>query len=209
MPLVNPNRNVATLLVLSPLLAISDSAINALGFGLVAVLVTVVASIPTSITLNRYNEYGRIAVIVLTVAGVVTSALLLVHAWFYDLYRAIGMYVPLLIGGGLLLSRNAVHAQYTHWTKFVLIGIQSGLWFMAALVLLGAAREAIGRGSLFVGIDSLPGAPPSWLQLTIFSPDLGFVLAILPPGAFIAMGLLFALRNMLVRDKSRRWNHAT
>jgi electron transport complex protein RnfE len=195
MPLPSPNRNIATLLALSPLLAVSDSVINALGFGLVALLVTVIASIPTSINLNRYNEYGRIAVIVMTVAAVVTSAMLLAHAWFYELYRAIGAYLPLLVGGGLLLSRGAVHAQHTNWLVFALIGVRSGLWFLLALLILGAARELIGHGSLLVGVSNLPGSPPAWLEQTIFHADLGFVLAILPPGAFIAIGLLFAMRN--------------
>jgi len=195
MPLPSPNRNAATLLALSPLLAVSDSVINALGFGLVALLVTVVASIPTSINLNRYNEYGRIAVIVTTVAGVVTSAMLLAHAWFYELYRAIGAYLPLLIGGGLLLSRGAVHAPHTNWLLFALIGIRSGMWFVLSLLVLGAARELIGHGSLLVGVSGLPGAPPAWMERTLFEADYGFVLAILPPGAFIAMGLLFAVRN--------------
>ena len=197
MPLPSPNRNVVTLLVLSPLLAVSDSVVNALGFGLIAVLVTAIASVPTSVALNRYNEYGRIAVIVVVVAGVVVSAMLLAHAWFYDLYLAIGAYLPLLIGGGLLLSRAAVHAQRTNWTLFVLIGIRSGLWFMIALLLLGAARELVGHGSLLIGIAKLPTAPPAWLEQALFPADYGFVLALLPPGAFIAMGLLFALRNWL------------
>src|SRR3974377_683624 len=92
----NRISRVPPLLLLSPLLAVSDSTINALGLSVVALLILIVASVPLSVAVRRLPEYGRIAVVVVIPSGVVTCATLLAHAWFYELYRAIGVYLPLL-----------------------------------------------------------------------------------------------------------------
>src|SRR5689334_1014038 len=103
----DPRRHnrVAPLLLLCPLLAVSDSTINALGLSVVAILVTMIASLPLTVALQRLSEYGRIAIVTVIASGVVTTATLLAHAWFYDLYTAIGFYLPLLVACGLLLAR--------------------------------------------------------------------------------------------------------
>jgi Na+-translocating ferredoxin:NAD+ oxidoreductase subunit E len=187
-------RRVASLLMLCPLLAVSDSVINALGLGVLAVLTTCVASLPVLVTLKRLPQYGRIAAVTIIVAGVVTCAQLTIHAWFYDLYLAIGWYVPLMIASGLLVSRYDWAAPGDR-RRAMLAGLATGLKFCAALMVLGATREFVGHGSLLSGAQALPGQMADRFDLQLFRPDLGFVLAILPPGAFIAMGLLFAVRN--------------
>jgi electron transport complex protein RnfE len=194
--LVNPKR-VAPLLMLCPLLAVSDSVINALGLSVVAIVVTAIASLPMSVTLQRLPEYGRIAAVVIIAGAVVTSALLLIHAWFYELYLAIGAYIPLLVAGGLMITRYDVVTPREQRASLVFAGIRTGLTFSAALLVLGAVREFVGHGSLFSGAHALPGR---WtdVETQLFSEDFGFVLATLPPGAFIAMGILFAIRNWLV-----------
>jgi electron transport complex protein RnfE len=188
-------RRVAPLLLLCPLLAVSDSIINALGLSVVAILVISIASLPLTFALRRLPEYGRIALVVIIVSGIVTSALLLTHAWFFDLYRAIGIYLPLLVAGALLIARNDVAAPRGPRRALVLAGLRTGLLFSTALIVLGATREFVGHGSLFFGAEAVPGKFFGGLVTRFFHPDFGFVLAILPPGAFIAMGLLFALRN--------------
>lgn len=189
------DKRIMPLLMLCPLLAVSDSVINALGLSVVALAVTMLASIPLSITLQRLPEYGRIAAVVIVASGVVTSSLLLANAWFYDLYRAIGLFIPLLVANGLLIARNDVAAPQERTRSLVLAGMRTGLSFSAALLILGAIREFVGHGSLMMGAASLPGQFVDRFALQIFHPDMGFVLAVLPPGAFIAMGLLFAVRN--------------
>jgi electron transport complex protein RnfE len=194
--LANPKR-VAPLLMLCPLLAVSDSVINALGLSAVVIVVTILSSLPMSLTLQRLPEYGRIATVVIIAAGVVTSALLCIHAWFYELYLAIGTYVPLLVAGGLMITRYDVVTPREQRQTLIYAGLRTGLSFSAALLILGAAREFVGHGSLFFGSRALPG---TWtdMQMQFFNTDLGFVLAALPPGAFIAMGILFAARNWFV-----------
>jgi len=190
------NRSaLSPLLLLCPLLAVSDSVINALGLGIVALLVTLTASVPMSVTLQRLPEYGRIAAVVVIVAGVVTSASLLIHAWFYDLYLAIGAYIPLLAAGGLMIARYDVALPREQRRALVVAGLRTGIAFSIALLALGATREFVGHGSLLFGAQAVPGGWLRALAIQIFHPDLGFVLAILPPGAFIAMGILFAVRN--------------
>jgi len=203
---VSPHRHkqVAPLLLLCPLLAVSDSTINALGLSFVAILVTTTASLPLTFALRRLPEYGRIAVVVIIASGVVTSATLLAHAWFYDLYRAIGVYLPLLVAGGLLLARNDVATPHVQRRALVLAGLKTGLFFSIALIALGAAREFVGHGSLFFGAEALPGHFAGRFALRFFHPDYGFVLAVLPPGAFIAMGILFAARNYYRRKTEQQ-----
>jgi Na+-translocating ferredoxin:NAD+ oxidoreductase subunit E len=196
-------RRIAPLLLLCPLLAVSDSVINALGLSVVVMLVTLIASLPMSLTLQRLPEYGRIAAVVVIASGVVTSALLLIHAWFYDLYLAIGTYVPLLVAGGLMITRYDVVTPREQRHTLIFAGLRTGLTFSGTLLVLGAAREFIGHGSLFFGARALPGTWVEHFDVQLFHADLGFVLATLPPGAFIAMGLFFALRNWLFARNSK------
>jgi Na+-translocating ferredoxin:NAD+ oxidoreductase subunit E len=188
-------KRIEPLLMLCPLLAVSDSVINALGLSIVAMLVALTASLPTSLALQRLPEYGRIGAVVVIAAGVVTSAMLVIDAWFYELYLAVGTYLPLLVAGGLLLSRQDVATPRARQSALVAAGLRTGLKFSLALLLLGAAREWVGHGSLLSGAQTLPGSVMEKLSLQVFNPEYGFVLALLPPGAFIAIGLLFAIRN--------------
>jgi electron transport complex protein RnfE len=161
---------------------------------MVAIMVTVISSLPMSLTLQRLPEYGRIAAVVVIAAGVVTSALLCIHAWFYELYLAIGTYLPLLVAGALMITRYDVVTPREQRHTLIYAGMRTGLSFAATLLILGAIREFVGHGSLFFGAQALPG---TWtdIQTQFFGADFGFVLAALPPGAFIAMGFLFAVRN--------------
>lgn len=197
-------KRVAPLLLLCPLLAVSDSLVNALGLCVVTLLVTTVASVPMSLTLQRLPEYGRIAAIVVITAGTVTSALLIIHAWFYELYLAIGTYVPLLVAAGLMITRYDVVTPRAERSRFVFAGLRTGLYFCLSLLALGAVREFVGHGSLFFGAKALPGEWSSMLNQQFFSVEYGFVLAALPPGAFIAMGILAAIRNWYVARPTAR-----
>jgi electron transport complex protein RnfE len=197
------SARVAALLLLCPLLAVSDSVINALGLGIVAILVTLAASVPLSVTLQRLPDYGRIATVVATVAAVVTCAVLLANAYFHELYLAIGAYLPLLVASGLLIARYEVVAQRDHRLQLVIASFRIGLVFASVLLALGATREFVGRGSLLFGAHALPFLGTDLIERQFFHPDLGFVLATLPPGAFIAMGVLFAIRNWY-RGRSRQ-----
>lgn len=188
----------APLLMLCPLLAVSDSLINSLGLAVVAFAVILVAALPMSLTLQRLPEYGRIAAVVVIAAGVVTSAQLLIHAWFYELHLAIGAYIPLLVAAGLMLTRYDVVTPRERRLALMFAGLRTGLVFSLAVLGLGAAREFVGHGSLFFGSDALPGQWADGWSTQFFRPDRGFVLAALPPGAFIAIGLLLAVRNAIL-----------
>lgn len=199
---------VAGLLMLCPLLAVSDTVINALGLAIVALLVTVVASLPLSVTLEKLPEYGRIATAVAIISAVVTSAVLLANAFVHDLYLALGAYLPLLVASGLLIARYAViptESPSSAVSGALIAGaLRTGFMFAAVLLGLSAAREIVGHGSIFFGAHALPFAGSDSLTRQLFHPDYGFVLAALPPGAFIAMGLLFAVRNWLRQRAAKR-----
>jgi electron transport complex protein RnfE len=194
--------------MLCPLLAVSDTVINALGLSIVALIVTIAASLPLSVTLQKLPEYGRMASAVAVIAAIVTSAILLANAFVHDLYLALGAYLPLLVASGLLIARYVVTTDDTQIlpTPSALIAgaLRTGLLFGAALIGLGAVRELVGHGSLFFGSRALPFPGADALARQLFPPDYGFVLAALPPGAFIAMGLLFAVRNWIRQRAATR-----
>ena len=194
--------------MLCPLLAVSDTVINALGLGIVALFVTVAASLPLSVTLEKLPEYGRIATAVAIIAAVVTCALLLTNAFVHDLYLALGAYLPLLIASGLLIARYAVmpteSAAPAVSGALIAGAVRTGFMFAAVLMGLGAVREVVGHGSIFFGAHALPFTGSDSLSRQLFHSDYGFVLAALPPGAFIAMGLLFAVRNWIRQRAAKR-----
>jgi Na+-translocating ferredoxin:NAD+ oxidoreductase subunit E len=194
-PNPQPIRAISPLLVLCPLLAVSDSVINGLGLGLVAVMVVVVATAPLSITLQTDSEFVRIATAVAIVSATVTVAILLTDAYFHELYLAIGAYLPVLAAGGILVARGDLAAPRERRRDIIVAGLRTGFVFAAVLVVLSAGRELVGNGSLFAGIQTLPVVGPKLSEGRFFRPEFGFVLAILPPGAFIAVGLLLAARN--------------
>jgi electron transport complex protein RnfE len=189
------NAGLVQLLGLCPLLAVSNSVVNALGLGLATVLVLALTNLLVSLTRGWLPQEVRIPAFVLLIAGAVTCVELTMNAWFHQLYRSLGIFLPLIVTNCLILARAETLASRTTPLRALLDGLSMGGGFALALLVLGAAREIVGHGSLFDGAGAMLGPWAAFLETQIFPADRGFLLAVLPPGAFIALGFLVALRN--------------
>ena len=198
------NQALVALLGLCPLLAVSNNAINGLGLGLATLFVLVLSNVLVSAIRNHVSDEIRIPVFIAIIATMVTIIDLLMNAYFHTLHGILGIFIPLIVTNCAILGRAEAYASKNTVDKAVVDGFFMGLGFLFVLVLLGALREMIGSGTLFDQAHLMFGeAARSW---TIhFADDYqGVLIAILPPGAFIGLGLLIAFKNMLDVKKTNK-----
>lgn len=191
------NTGLVVLLGLCPLLAVTGTVVNAVGLGLATLLTLVVSNLAVSLARGVLRPEIRIPAYVLIIASVVTVIQLFMQAWFHDLYRVLGIFIPLIVTNCAIIGRAEAFASRHAPLPAMLDGLATGLGFCMALVLLGAVREILGRGTLFSQARLMVGEVGDALQLTLIPDYSGFLLAVLPPGAFIGLGLLVAARNWL------------
>ena len=191
------NTGLVVLLGLCPLLAVTGTVVNGLGLGLATTLTLVFSNLAISLARGILRPEIRIPAYVLIIASVVTAIQLLMQAWFYDLYQVLGIFIPLIVTNCAIIGRAEAFASRNTPLPSLVDGFATGLGFCLALVLLGALREVVGRGTLFSQAGLMFGRWAEHLQLTVIPHHPGFLLAILPPGAFIGLGVLIAGRNWL------------
>jgi len=191
------NTGLVVLLGLCPLLAVSSTVVNALGLGLATMLVLVFSNLSVSLARSVIRPEIRIPAFVLIIASVVTVIQLLMQAWFHDLYRVLGIFIPLIVTNCAIIGRAESFASRNAPLPALIDGLATGLGFCLALVLLGALREITGRGTLFSQARLMFGEFGDAMQVTLIPEYSGFLLAMLPAGAFIGLGLLIAARNWL------------
>lgn len=202
------NPATVQILGLCPLLAVTSSIVNALGLGLATILVLVISNGTVSLIRNVVSNEIRIPVFVIVIAAAVTITELLIQAFFYDLYLIIGLFVALITTNCAIIARAEAFASKNTIRDSVLDGLFMGLGFTAVLLLLGGMRELIGNGTLFANIQLLLGEGSRWLTMTVIPNYDGFLLAILPPGAFIGLGLIIAGKNIIDQRLKQRSNSA-
>jgi len=191
------NAGVVQLLGLCPLLAISNSVVNAVSLGLATTLVMTVASAATAPIRQIIPNEARIPVFILIIAVLVTAVQYVMNAYLYSLYVVLGIFIPLIVTNCIVLARIEAFASKNPALDSALDGFAMGLGLTAVLAVLGGVREIFGHGTLLSGIDMVFGeAAKSWV-ITVVPDYHGFLLAILPPGAFIVLGMLIALKNWL------------
>ena len=139
----------------------------------------------------------RIIIYVIIIASVVTCVQLCMQAYTAELYEALGLYISLIVTNCIIIARAEIFASRNSVFYSALDGFANGLGFTAVLLFIGGVREIIGKGTLFSGMDQLIGESGRNLQINLFSADDGLLIAILPPGAFITLGLLVAAKNYL------------
>jgi electron transport complex protein RnfE len=198
------NTGLVILLGLCPLLAVTGTAVNGIGLGLATTLTLVCSNFAVSVSRRLLRPEIRIPAYVLIIASVVTTIQLLMQAWFHDLYRVLGIFIPLIVTNCAIIGRAEAFASRNPPLSSALDGFATGLGFCLTLVALGAFRELVGHGTLFSQAELLFGEIGRSLQITVIPDHPGFLLAILPPGAFIALGLLIAGRNWAISRLSRR-----
>ena len=193
--LVKQNTGLVQLLGLCPLLAISNNVVNALSLGLATTMVMAASSGAVSGVRNFVPNEIRIPVFVLIIAALVTVIDLAMNAFAHPLHLVLGIFIPLITTNCIVLARADAFASKNRPLHSVVDAVAMGLGLTLVLVVLGAIREIAGQGTLFSGIDLVFGAEAKQFVLHVLPDYQGFLLAILPPGAFIGLGLLIALRN--------------
>jgi electron transport complex protein RnfE len=194
----NNNPGLVQLLGLCPLLAVSNSFINALGLGLATTLVVTSSNIAVSAARRYVRDEVRIPVFVLIIASLTTAVELTMNAWFHELYRVLGIFIPLIVTNCMVIGRAEAFAARNPLPHSVVDGLAMGFGFTATLVVLGALREVAGHGTLFAGSEMMFGPHAAAWRIEVLGADYpGFLLAVLPPGAFFGLGLLIALKNFI------------
>lgn len=209
-PLVDPaeglwrnNPALVQLLGLCPLLAVTATAVNGLSLGLATMFVLTLSNLTVSLIRDALKPEVRIPVFVLVIASLVTAVELAMNAFFHELYNALGIFIPLIVTNCAIIARAEAFAARNAPLPSVLDGLTMGGGFAAVLVVLGALREIVGQGTLFAGAEQLFGeGARSWM---LAWPDYrGFLLAVLPPGAFFGLGALVAAKNAIDARRQRR-----
>jgi len=191
------NTGVVQLLGMCPLLAMSNSVINGVSLGLATALVMALSGAAVSLIRRLVPNEIRIPVFILIIAVLVTVVQYAMNAYMYGLYVVLGIFIPLIVTNCIVLARVEAFAAKNPVLPSALDGFAMGLGLTAVLFVLGGMREILGHGTLFSGLDLVFGnAAKAWV-LTIVPDYHGFLLAILPPGAFIGLGLLIAGKNWL------------
>ena len=196
------NAILAQLLGLCPLLAVSSTMVNAVSLGLATILVMGLSSLAVS-ALRSFIPYEiRIPVFILIIAALVTIVDLLFNAYLHDLYLVLGIFIPLIVTNCIVLARVEAFAAKHSAGLAAYDGVVMGVGFVWVIGLLGALRELVGQGTLFSGIEMIIPGATAWQILPEDYP--GFLLAILPPGAFFVLGLMIAGRNWLDHRANER-----
>jgi electron transport complex protein RnfE len=191
------NTGVVQILGMCPLLAVSNSVVNAVSLGLATTLVMVLSGASISPIRNLVPNEIRIPVYILIIAVLVTVVQYLMNAYMYSLYIVLGIFIPLIVTNCIVLARIEAFAGKNPVLPAAVDGLAMGLGLTAVLTILGGMREIVGHGTLLSGLDLALGDIAKGWVITVIPDYHGFLLAILPPGAFIGLGLLIAGKNWL------------
>lgn len=203
------NTGVVQLLGMCPILAVSSSVVNGVALGLATAVVMALSGGAIAPIRTFVPNEIRIPVFILIIAVLVTVVQYLMNAYMYGLYVVLGIFIPLIVTNCIVLARVEAFASKNPALPSALDGFAMGLGLTAVLAVLGGMREIFGHGTLFSGIDlALGEATKDWV-IHVIPNYKGFLLAILPPGAFIGLGCLIAGKNWLnlrAERKSRERN---
>lgn len=191
------NPALVQLLGLCPLLAVTNTVVNAIGLGLATLMVVTGSNMAVSLIRHQVTDSMRLPAFVMIIAALVTCTELIMKAYAYQLYQILGIFIPLIVTNCAILGRAEAFASRNPLPQATLDGLMTGLGFLAVLVLLGGMRELVGYGTLLADAHLLFGEGARDWTLTVFPDYRQALIAVLPPGAFIGLGLIIALRNRI------------
>jgi electron transport complex protein RnfE len=192
------------MLALCPLLAVTGSATNGLGMGLATTAVLLASNTLISAVRHLVSAEVRIPVYIVLIATLVTLVDMGLNAWAHELYKVLGLFIALIVVNCAILGRAESFASKSPVLHAAADGLMMGLGFTFALVVIGGVREIIGAGTLFANAHLLLGQGFAFLELTVIPEYRGYLLMILPPGGFLAVGFLLAGKRMLDRRLAAR-----
>ncbi len=186
--IIKENPVLRLVLGMCPTLAVTTAAINGVAMGCAVIFVLLGSNLVVSLIRNVIPAKVRIPVFIVVIASFVTTVDLMMAAFFFELHKVLGLFIPLIVVNCIILGRAEAFASRNSVLKSIFDALGMGIGFTLALTLLGSIREILGNGTIF-GFSLLTG--------------LGyqkFIMMLLPPGAFIALGLLMGLMNKLTKE---------
>ncbi|MCU7842746.1 MAG: electron transport complex subunit E [Candidatus Thiodiazotropha sp. (ex Monitilora ramsayi)] len=197
------NQALVALLGLCPLLAVTNTAINGLGLGLATTAVLVSSNTTVSLIRNLVRPEVRLPVFVMVIASFVTAIELGMNAYFHELHKILGIFIPLIVTNCAIIGRAEAFASKNNLQRSIVDGLSIGIGFTLVLVTLGGMRELVGQGTLFDQAHLMFGEAAKGMTLKI-EDFPGMLIAILPPGAFIGLGLLIMVKNLIDKRVAAR-----
>lgn len=198
----NNNIVFAQTLGLCPTMAVTSTATNGLGMGLATTAVLVASNMLISSIRHTVSDEVRIPVYIVIIATLVTLVDVSINAWAHDLYKVLGLYIALIVANCAVLGRAEAFAAKNPVLPSGMDGLMMGLGFTFALTTIGAVREILGTGTLFADAHLLLGSAFSFMELKLIPDYKGFLLMILPPGGFLAVGFLIAAKRIIDRRRA-------
>jgi electron transport complex protein RnfE len=199
------NPALVQLLGLCPLLAVSGSVVNALGLGLATMLVLIGSNVVVSLIRNVVSDAIKLPAFVMVIASFTTATELLMQAYTYELYQILGIFIPLIVTNCAILGRADAFACKNKILPSAIDGFMMGLGFLCVLLVLGSVREILGTGALLADMQLLFGESARSWKLNLFGDSYpGFLIALLPPGAFLVTGFLIAIKNVIDARTQRK-----
>ncbi len=191
------NGVLCMLLGMCPTMAMTGTATNGLGMGLATAVVMAASNLMVATFRNYVTHEVRIPVYILIVAANVTFVDLVMNAWMHELYKVLGLFIPLIVSNCLPLARLEAFAAKEPVLPSFVDGLFMGLGFTLALTAIGAVREVIGQGTLFADAALLLGPSFLFLESRVMAADMGILVLILPPGGFLVAGLMVVAKRMV------------
>ena len=191
------NAGLVQLLGLCPTLAVTVNITNGVALGVATIFVMMLSNISISPIRNYVPESARVPIFILVIAGLVTIVDLSINALSKPLYDALGIFIPLIVTNCIVLARVEAFASKNSTLPSLYDGFFMGLGLTFVLIILGAVREIVGNGTLFQNVHFLIGDKYEFLTIQLFDSSDGFLLAALPPGAFIALSALILFLNLV------------
>ena len=191
------NGVFSMLLGMCPTMAMTTSATNGFGMGVATAVVMAASSLLVAAFRSRITQEVRIPVFILIVAAMVTLVDLAMNAWMHELYKVLGLFIPLIVSNCLPLARLEAFAAKEPVVPAFLDGLFMGIGFTIALTAIGAVREIVGSGTLFADASLLLGPSFKFMEMRLLPSDMGVLMMILPPGGFLVTGLLVVAKRLL------------
>ena len=184
--IIKENPTFVLLLGMCPTLATTTSAMNGMMMGLATMVVLIFSNLVISSIRNYVPDMVHIPVYIVVIATLVTIVQMCLAAYLPAINKSLGLFIPLIVVNCIILGRAEAFASKNTPTASACDGLGIGLGFTLALTLLGICRELLGNGTVF--------------DVRLISEEYGMLMFILPPGAFMTLGFLIAIKNLFTKD---------